>query len=160
MSRLTGRTVSIAPLVGVDDRDAESIVLGASGDDGMVAAAESLIRDRLPAPDPTVDRVGAIIAHAATANGPTRAAELAERAGMSLRALQRLFAEYVGVPPKWVIARFRLQEAAYRLARGESLNLAALATELGYFDQAHLTRAFTRLVGQSPAEYQLSQAAE
>jgi AraC-like DNA-binding protein len=160
MSRLTGRTVSVAPLLGIADAAAESIVLGAPGDDGMVAAAESLIANRLPAADPTVDRVGEIIAHAATAGGPTRAGELATRAGMSLRALQRLFAEYVGVPPKWVIARFRLQEAAYRLARGESLNLATLATELGYFDQAHLTRAFTRLVGQSPAEYQLSQSAE
>lgn len=157
MQRLTGRTMSVTPLVGLTDAEAESMVLDAPGDRGMVAAAEALFHDRLPAADPMIDRIGSIIAIAERAGGPARASELAEHAGMSLRALQRLFGDYVGVPPKWVIARFRLQEAAWRLAQGEELNLSSLAIELGYFDQAHLTRAFTRLVGQSPAEYQLTQ---
>jgi transcriptional regulator GlxA family with amidase domain len=84
--------------------------------------------------------------------GPTTAAALAKAAGLSLRALQRLFHDYVGVPPKWVIARFRLQEAAWRLAEGRD-DLAGLAAELGFFDQAHFNRDFTRLLGVAPGEY-------
>ena len=40
-------------------------------------------------------------------------------AGYSQRTLQRLFREYVGVTPKWVLERIRLHEAAERMADGE-----------------------------------------
>jgi AraC-like DNA-binding protein len=52
-----------------------------------------------------------------------------------------------------VIRRFRLHEAADRLASGEDLDLAALALSLGYFDQAHFTSDFRKLVGETPAHY-------
>jgi AraC-like DNA-binding protein len=70
-----------------------------------------------------------------------------------VRSLQQLFSEYLGVSPKWVLRRFRLQEAADRLAGGEELDLAALALSLGYFDQAHFTSDFRKLVGEPPARY-------
>ncbi|MFI9589448.1 helix-turn-helix domain-containing protein [Nonomuraea sp. NPDC052265] len=65
--------------------------------------------------------------------------------------MQRLFRDYVGIGPKWVIRRFRLHEAAERVHQG--LDLATLAAELGYTDQAHLTRDFTAAVGMPPAAY-------
>jgi AraC-like DNA-binding protein len=70
-----------------------------------------------------------------------------------VRSLQQLFSEYVGVSPKWVIRRFRLHEAADSLAGGDEPDLAALAQRLGYFDQAHFTSDFRKLVGQTPADY-------
>ena len=70
-----------------------------------------------------------------------------------MRALQRLFAEYVGVSPKWTIRRYRLQEAAERLAAAESVDWPALALDLGYADQAHFIRDFKRMIGRAPAEY-------
>jgi AraC-like DNA-binding protein len=72
---------------------------------------------------------------------------------MGVRSLQQLFSDYVGVSPKWVLRRFRLHEAADRLASGEEPDLAALAHSLGYFDQAHFTADFRKLVGQTPANY-------
>src|SRR5256885_16496116 len=51
-----------------------------------------------------------------------RVDDLAERAGVSVRALQRLFHDHVGVSPKWVIRRFRVHEAAERLASGARLD--------------------------------------
>ena len=72
---------------------------------------------------------------------------------MSSRALQRLCRRYVGVGPKWLIKRFRLQEAAARLEAGETHDWAELSHQLGYFDQAHFVNEFTALVGQSPAAY-------
>ncbi|MFP3562466.1 AraC family transcriptional regulator, partial [Paraburkholderia sp. SIMBA_049] len=33
------------------------------------------------------------------------------------------------------------------------VDLAELAHALGYFDQAHFTRGFRKLVGKAPAEY-------
>jgi AraC-like DNA-binding protein len=79
-------------------------------------------------------------------------AMLASFAGLSERALQRLFREYVGVGPKWVVRRFRLQEAAERLRRGDE-SIAAVAASLGYFDQPHFVRDFKAVVGATPSAY-------
>jgi AraC-like DNA-binding protein len=123
----------------------------------MIHAANSLLEHRLPPPDPTIDEVCVIVACARRDGGPLRVEALADEARLSVRTLQRLFHEYVGISPKWVIRRYRLQEAAQRLATGHNVKLADLAAELGYFDQAHLARDFTRLFGCSPSNYRRTQ---
>jgi AraC-like DNA-binding protein len=82
-----------------------------------------------------------------------RAEDLARVAGASVRSLHRLFERHVGVGPKWVVRRSRVQDAAERMARGERVDLAAMAQELGYHDQAHLTHDFRAQVGFTPAAY-------
>jgi transcriptional regulator GlxA family with amidase domain len=82
-----------------------------------------------------------------------RVDELALASGMTVRALQRLFAEYVGVSPKWVMRRARLHDAAARADSGEPVDWAGLAAALGYADQAHLTRDFTATIGVPPTRY-------
>jgi AraC-like DNA-binding protein len=49
--------------------------------------------------------------------------------------------------------RARLHEAAERADRGEQVDWAALASDLGYADQAHLTRDFTATLGVPPTRY-------
>ena len=132
-------------------------VLGAPGDAAMIDAAGMLLRTRLrielPIADPQVERIAAILRTVETTPGLTRVEALAAAAGLGVRSLQQLFGEYVGVSPKWVIRRFRLHEAADRLAQGGDLDLSALALDLGYVDQAHFTSDFRRLVGQAPGRY-------
>jgi AraC-like DNA-binding protein len=55
--------------------------------------------------------------------------------------------------PGVALQRYRLHEAAERIAAGEATGLAALALELGYFDQAHFGNDFRRYVGVPPAVY-------
>ena len=69
------------------------------------------------------------------------------------RTLQRLFHQYIGVSPKWVIQRYRLHEAAEQLASGTPKDCIQLAQELGYFDQAHFIKDFKTIIGKTPAEY-------
>ncbi len=87
----------------------------------------------------------------------TRAEQLAKHANVSLRTLQRFMRQYVGIPPKALIRRYRLLEAAGQIVRGEYVNFADLSVALGYNDQSHFTRDFTRVVGQSPARYATAQ---
>ena len=97
----------------------------------------------------------------ADARGPVdhpRRAALPRAAGYSRRTLQRLFREYVGVTPKWVLDRIRLHEAAERMADGDS-DWPAMALDLGFFDQAHFIKAFKAVVGRSPADYALTASA-
>jgi AraC-like DNA-binding protein len=89
----------------------------------------------------------------ATDRDITRVDHLVQAFGLGARKLQRLFDEYVGVSPKWIIQRYRLHEAAERIAAGTVSDGATLAQDLGYADQAHFIRDFKRLVGGSPAEY-------
>ena len=71
-----------------------------------------------------------------------RVDQVAERFGVPIRTLQRLFRRYVGANPKWVLRRYRLQDGAQLLADGRTADLAALALDLGYVDQAHFSREF------------------
>lgn len=47
----------------------------------------------------------------------------------------------------------RLHEAARRIAESPDQSWADVAADLGYFDQAHFTREFTRVIGQPPGAY-------
>lgn len=75
---------------------------------------------------------------------------LAEIFGCSERTIQRALTESLGHGPKWISRRIRLQEAALALAIRPVDELAAIATELGYTDQSHLTRDFRATTGITP----------
>ena len=118
-----------------------------------VPSVERFLRARLPEPDPRVLEAAAVVAEIAGRPTTTRVEELARDLGTSARQLQRLFAEYVGVGPKWVIRRYRLHEVTERLAAGAQVDWAALAAELGYADQGHFVRDFKQMLGEPPTRY-------
>jgi AraC-like DNA-binding protein len=140
-------------VLGVDDRATASQILAATESAPMMRTFVDFLLTTGPRPDPTAREVTGLVAEAERRTDMVRAEQLARHAGMSLRSLQRLFTEYVGVGPKWVIQRFRILDAAAAAHAGGSTDWAALAAELGFSDQAHLTRAFTRVVGTPPATY-------
>lgn len=149
---ITDRVLALSEVFPWDEAETREAVLDCQDDAGMVEACTRLLAPLLPAPDPEVERIAAILRVAEATPGLTRVEQLAEAAGLNVRSLQQLFSDYVGVSPKWTIRRFRLHEAADRLAKGET-DLAALAQELGYFDQAHFSSDFRKLVGQPPSHY-------
>lgn len=159
VATLTGRTLAAPALFGSAAEQAERAVLAQADDAAMIAAAEALLAPRLAAlaPDPRAQLAERAVLAAQAEHGPVDVASLGAAVDLDERSLQRLFRAYVGVPPKWVVQRFRLQEAMARLAVPAPPDLAGLAQELGFFDQAHLTRGFTALVGRSPLEYWKSQ---
>lgn len=154
VSDLTDRVLGLEEAFGPDGPALESAVLRCEGDaPAAVAAAEAFLSARLPAPDPRADEARRIVDLIRERRELARAEQVAEAAGVGLRALQRLFGEYVGVGPKWVLQRYRMHEAMARLESGEALDLAQLALELGYFDQAHFIRDFKALLGRTPGAY-------
>ena len=62
-------------------------------------------------------------------------------------------AKRVGLTPKWLVQRRRLHEVAERLTGPEPPDLARVAADLGYSDQAHLTRDFRTVTGLTPGEF-------
>lgn len=78
---------------------------------------------------------------------------LAAELGVTMRSLQRAFAEEVGLGPKALQRINRLQRAIGHSRADESLPWAAIAAQAGYFDEAHLNLDFNALAGCSPSQF-------
>ena len=78
-------------------------------------------------------------------------AALADDAGLSRFQLLRAFARELGMTPHAYLVQRRLALARGLLDAGHAIAQAAVAA--GFADQAHLTRAFRRSLGYTPAVY-------
>ncbi len=144
------------PATAVFGRPAASLeaeVLAHDDDGPGLALVEAFLRACEPREDDAMILVRGIAARIAEDRGITRVDQIVRESGLPLRRLQRVFNEYAGVGPKWVIQRYRLLDAAERVAAGARVAWADLALELGYADQAHFIRDFKKLVGRTPAGY-------
>ncbi|WP_431970726.1 DUF6597 domain-containing transcriptional factor [Nocardia sp. bgisy134] len=131
---------------------AERVLAAASAEDRR-ALVEKFLAPRAGGHDPTFLLVTQIVHDMEHDRSLTRVDQVTERFGVPVRTLQRMFRRYVGAGPKWVLRRYRLQDGAELLANGRHADLAALAVELGYFDQAHFSHEFTAEIGMAPLEY-------
>jgi AraC-like DNA-binding protein len=102
-------------------------------------------------PDPAARRAAALLA-----DPRARAEDVAAEVGLSLRQLRRRYHAVVGYGPKTLqrVLRFRRFVAQLDLglpAGQDAHDLATLAAQAGYADQAHLTRECRALAGLTPA---------
>ena len=152
LTTLTDKTAALRSLWGSSGTDLGKAVLEETALDRRVALVEDFLRSFPPVPDKGAAFSTQIVDAIAADRRILRMEDVALRFDINPRKLQRLFARYVGVSPKWVIQRYRLHEAAEQLERG-SASQSALAMELGYADQAHFVKDFKAMVGTSPGTY-------
>ncbi|MDP4097357.1 AraC family transcriptional regulator [Paenibacillus sp. P96] len=153
VSLLTGTTITASAVFGSCADEWLDAILDAGSDAAMAEQAEFALSAQLPGRDAQAELADHIVRNTLDDRSIIRVEQMSDRTGLSVRQLQRLFRKYVGVTPKWVIKRFRLQEAAERLERDESAQWVELAVQLGYFDQAHFIKDFKSVLGQSPTAY-------
>jgi len=82
-----------------------------------------------------------------------RVEQVMQHSPWSARTTQRVFRRYVGVPVKWVLCRYRLQQAALEIESRPGMDHADLAISLGWYDQAHFINDFRAMLGTTPGEY-------
>jgi AraC-like DNA-binding protein len=157
--RLTDRSVDLSSVATLDGTGLCRRVRAAMRPDPTSpagrAAAREVVEDALRPLLPVDDEgllVNAIIEDVETSPELLRVGDLCARFDISERTLQRLLHKRIGLGPKWLIRRRRLQEAADRL-RDSGAELAGIAAELGYADQAHFTRDFRKATGMTPGEF-------
>lgn len=92
--------------------------------------------------------------------GNVRVPVLAAAVGLGRRQLERRFLDAVGLSPKRAARVLRFQTALSRLLGRPADSLAAVAVGAGYHDQAHFTRDFAELAGETPGAYRARRAAE
>ena len=156
ISALLNRGVPAAEVFGPEIGKLEALwkPWSSSGElEKLITACNQFFSARLPEPDRMMNLAGQLVRQILENSELRTVDDLAERNGIGKRSLQRIFNEYVGVNPKWVIRRYRLHELVERLHGGEDLDLAQIALDLGYFDQSHLINDFKSIVGCSPTKY-------
>jgi AraC-like DNA-binding protein len=87
------------------------------------------------------------------ANGTILVSEVAAAAHATVRTLERNFKQAAGHTVKDVSGLMRFEQVRNHLWCYPDVNLASLAQELGYADQAHLSREFKRSTGTTPAAF-------
>ncbi|GEK09617.1 hypothetical protein PPEP_a2764 [Pseudoalteromonas peptidolytica F12-50-A1] len=69
------------------------------------------------------------------------------------RQLERKVKLHCGITPKHLARIYRARQARQRLKENPNINLAQLALECDYADQAHLIREFKSIMQITPAKY-------
>ena len=103
--------------------------------------------------DPTYTSLTALVERIRDDDRLHRVEQVMELSPWSSRTTQRVFRRYVGVPVKWVLCRYRLQQAALEIENDPGLDFADLAVRLGWYDQAHFINDFRSMLGSTPGEY-------
>jgi AraC family transcriptional regulator len=75
--------------------------------------------------------------------------EIAAAINLSAYHFSRLFKQSTGLAPHQYQIRCRVERAKELLQAGE-MTIADIATQVGFYDQSHLSRHFKRIVGVSP----------
>ena len=153
-SSLCDQMVPAERVLGRDVRALAAAIERNPDEHQRVALAEAFVRQRVPdRPPGDLHTLQAMVHAMATDATVLRVEDVVMRFGVGHRMLQRWFDDAVGVPPKWVIQRRRMHDALARLDADPMLEVASLAQDLGYFDQAHFSRDFRALVGMTPGAY-------
>jgi len=95
--------------------------------------------------------------HAAPAE-PWTVERLARSAGASRSVLAERFTDMVGQPPMQYLALWRMQLASRLLADGG--RVSAVAASAGYESEAAFSRAFKKVMGQSPVQWRRASIGE
>jgi len=115
----------------------------------VTQAAELLQQSFRPSAAAWLEDWPDLLAAALAADPNLRLADWADTMGIAPQSLSRGFRLAYGTSPKRYRLELRALQALRRLP-GWTGSLAALAAEMGFADQAHLTRTLVTLTGQSP----------
>jgi AraC-like DNA-binding protein len=124
-------------------------------DDAAAASArlDALIASDCGELDPTYVALTALVDRIRDDDRLHRVEQVVQHSPWSARTTQRVFRRYVGVPIKWVLCRYRLQQAALEIESHPGVDFADLAVRLGWYDQAHFINDFRSMLGSTPGEY-------
>lgn len=103
-------------------------------------------------PRPVSPRLGQAWRVISNSAGRARVADVADEIGWSRRHFGECFRAETGLTPKRLARILRFERAGMLLRRG-NVDLASVAVECGYYDQAHLSNEWRMLAGCSPREW-------
>jgi AraC-like DNA-binding protein len=156
-----GERRGLADILPQPAKDFEARISRASTIDSHFDALEALMLERFDEKKreihPSVHRALTILEQT---GGQIRISELASRCSVSTRHLANLLRTWVGLSPKTLARITRFQKFLEQMETVPAESGAARAADLGYFDQAHLTREVSRFFGATPGSVSPHQVAD
>jgi len=116
----------------------------------------ALVENHLAPADHPADRVQRALDHFVAHHGTRPLDELHELAGLGPRQFRRVCLARTGLAPRLLGRILRFRRVAAELQAATAPDLAALALDYGYSDQAHFSHEFREFAGTSPKRYRLS----
>jgi AraC-like DNA-binding protein len=151
MRELANRFLDIKLVAGSFGRELEEKILHAYSLASAVQIAIRELEQRLKPPRHESLRARELAACQIREHGNVPIRELAAKAGISERQLEREFSHFVGLTPKLCSSILRFQRVFTAMERDAGWVDVALAC--GYYDQSHLIADFRRFSGRTPAAF-------
>jgi AraC-like DNA-binding protein len=151
MGELTNRVVELEDLLGPAAGELAERLAGAGDWAARLDLFERAIAARVLAAPPVATELEWAWARLLDSGGSVPVGTLAEELGWSRRHFAARMRDELGMPPKAIARILRFERAVERLRAGE--DLAALALDAGYYDQAHFNRDFRAFTGTTPTAY-------
>lgn len=148
LSGLNDRFVAVRSVLGPASDGLVSAVLGRAPAERKAEALGERLADCLPEITTVQRAIGELVGR----QGLLSPGDMAVAAHLGERQLRRTCLKQSGLAPKPLARVLRFRHAVMRLHWGEQ-DLAALALDCGYYDQAHMNRDFRALAGMSPARF-------
>lgn len=99
------------------------------------------------------DGISAVLERMEAADGVIRIAELLAELGLAERQFRNDFKALTGLTPKGFCKTLQINQALNQLLLSNGGDLAGVAAQTGFADQAHFTRAFRTFLGKAPVSY-------
>lgn len=126
-------------------RDRRGRVMGVAGFSRQI--------ERIQTPSGTVDAFANVIEHLHSHFADSLSTEqLADMAGLSISHFERRFRHAFGASPRQYLVRVRVEHAA-KLLRETDQTVSQIALACGFYDHAHFSRSFRRIMKLSPSQY-------
>lgn len=87
-----------------------------------------------------------------SSNGTVTVKELCNGLDMGERQIERLFNEYVGLPPKFYSRIIRFSQIFQHIQKGDPF-WTDTVYRTGFYDQSHFIKNFKAFTGEEPSEY-------
>jgi len=147
---LTNRIAPLADVAGALDRELSGRIYDVRELPEKVGIIEALLIRRIKGKEEKGASLRNAISEIVRSGGQISVDQLAGDMGVSGRQLERRFLREVGLGPKLLCRILRFQQVFRAVERADK-NWARIATDCGYYDEAHLIRDFRQFAGQTPS---------
>lgn len=153
MHALARRVVSLDAVLGCDAGRLADRLFQAPDWSSRFDIVEALIARRVADAGPVLPGIAWAWRALERQHGLVRIGALARQLDCSRKHLGTMFREEIGLPPKTVASLMRFDRARRLMDAARKPDLARIAAETGYADQAHFNRDFKTFGGITPGAY-------
>lgn len=150
---ITNHNIEITELLGKEGAFLEEQILNCRNVQQRVDIITRFIENRIDTLSPNVKDTITAIRYLILNDGNARMQELLEAQFLSQRQFERNFKMLTGFSPKYFSRIVRFEKSITTAYCHQLLSLTELALHSGYFDQAHMIRAYREFTGKNPSAY-------